>query len=259
MFTQEKELPLFQFGNLHANGVCTHFISGRQGGVSEGETSSLNLSFSVPDKKENVWENRRRIAVHLGIGTDRLIFPAQTHSDHIGIVTEKNYSSGFPDTDALITDVPGICIAVMAADCVPILLFDPERKLVAAVHSGWRGTIKKIVRKTLESMTVKFGSDPGNITAGIGPSIGQMHYEVGTEVIEAVEHSFGKKNDLIKASKPGKGYLDLWKANEMLLLQAGVKQKNIEIAAICTYENDQHYFSARRSAESGRFAAGIMI
>jgi polyphenol oxidase len=260
MFTVQKEnLKIWQFENLAAEKAVSHFVTGRYGGVSEGETGSLNLSFTVPDQPENVRENRKRVADFLGVPEQNLIFPKQTHTKNIGIVTATENHKEFSDTDALITNVKGISIAVMSADCVPVLLYDRLNKAVAAIHAGWRGTVQKIVKETIDLMIQTYGTQTEHLIAGIGPSICQDVYEVGEEVIEVVKKAFGNNPDLLRDGKTGKAYLNLWEANRIQLLETGVKAENIEISGLCTFTNSNEFFSARKSDRSGRFAAGIML
>lgn len=255
----ESGLKLFKFNNLDKYKEISHFVSGREGGVSQGETGSLNLSFTVPDKPENVMENRRRIADSFSISPEKLVFPQQTHTNNVGIVTKENYLNQLADTDAVITNETGICIAVMSADCVPILLFDPVKKVVAAVHAGWRGTVARIVSRAVVVMKNHYGSNPADLIAGIGPSICSEVYEVGEEVVNAVENTFTDTEKILNPGKPGKAFLNLWEANKADLLSTGIKAENIEIAGKCTFLNSDLFFSARKSKESGRFGAGIML
>jgi polyphenol oxidase len=254
-------LPLWRFNNLSQYTHINHFVSGRSGGVSEGEIGSLNLSFRAGDTTQNVEENRRRLARSLGISPMQLFFPAQTHSIHVKRVEPGTTSGSLTDTDALITDTPGLCICVMSADCVPILLYDPVKKAAGAVHAGWRGTVGKIVTATVQAMQQAFGTSPADIVAGIGPSICPEVYQVGGEVIEAVIQAFGRETDLITGQNgEGKGYFNLWEANRLQLLGLGVQPASIEIAGICTYRQSDQFFSARKSGNrAGRFAAGIML
>lgn len=255
-------LPLWQFDIFSDRKDISHFVSGRAGGVSKDSFSSLNLSYNVGDEPENVSQNRRRIAYGFGISPEKFIFPAQTHSTNVRILSDETLQAGLECTDALITSTPGICIAVLAADCVPVLIFDPVEKVVAAVHSGWRGTVGKILLRTIESMQASFQSNFSDLLVGIGPSISRRVYEIGEEVIDAVHTAFPKEADELLERQPekGKALLDLWKANELILLDHGVPAENIEISNICTLSNREHFFSARAArGGGGRFAAGIML
>jgi len=237
-----------------------HYISGRKGGVSTGEVGELNVSFTVTDTSQNVVTNRTMIAESMGVKYHNLVIPIQVHSDNIAIVNQTNYQTKFENTDALITNTPGILIAVMSADCIPVLICDPVKKVVAAIHAGWRGTMAGIVSKTIAVMKQNFLCDPANMIAGIGPGICQEKYEVGEEVIQATKELYDNIAGLLEfGNLPGKAKLDLWEANKRQLLLSGVHAEAIEIAGICTYSNPDKFFSARRSSNEGRFSAGIMV
>jgi YfiH family protein len=164
----------------------------------------------------------------------------------------KDYSSAIDNSDALITQHPDILLMVQVADCVPILLYDPVNKVIAAIHAGWKGTVKLIVEKTIKKMVDEFGSDPKDIIAGIGPSVGPCCYEVGKEVI----HDAGNMKEFIDK----RGRFDLWRANESQLISQGLKRSNIKIASVCTMCNKDIYFSSRASGgNTGRFGAGIIL
>jgi len=245
-----------------------HYVSTRHGGVSKGTFSSLNISLGTADEQSAILENRHRIAQMMGVSDKRLIFPRQTHQDQIRCITATSLAqeanaleSYLQCTDALITQEKGCCISVISADCVPVLFFDPVQQAIGAAHGGWRGTVQKIAQKTALMMQTTFGTKPEDLRVGIGPSIGPKVYEVGTEVIEAVEKAFGTKKGLIhQETKAGKGIFDLWEANRRQLLDIGVKEANIECAEICTYTHHELFFSARRlNGKGGRFASGIML
>lgn len=253
-------LPLWVFENLSQHSKVRHFVSGRAGGVSTGEKGALNLSYKVNDLSEHVHINRTRLANAMGIGIGHLVFPVQTHSNNVIYIREEYDALALEDADALITNARGICLAVMGADCVPILLFDPVTKAIGAVHAGWRGTTGKILTAAVKEMQQHFHTNPSDLFAGIGPSIGPGAYEVGEEVIAAAERSFGINSGLIIKTTQGKGFFNLWEANRSQLLSLGLKPERIEVSGICTFTNHEQFFSARRSQnQAGRFAAGIML
>jgi YfiH family protein len=259
--TTIRTVPLWQFENLGALPELGHYVSGRAGGVSQGELGTFNLGLKAGDDPECVWENRRRLAQAMGVALDYLVFPSQTHSLNVKRVSGPIEPGELADTDALITDAPGVCINVMSADCVPVLLYDPIRRAAGAVHAGWRGTVGKIVTRTVLAMHEAFGTNPGDLVAGIGPSICADVYEVGEEVLAAVQNAFNTTEGLILRRKAeGKGYIDLWEANRRQLLEAGVPAGSIEVAGLCTYLHADQFFSARKSRnQAGRFAAGIVV
>ena len=264
IYVAKKELSVLQFANLCRFPELLNFSSTRVGGCSTNNYSSLNLGFNSGDLSENVIENRITLCAELEIHPDRLVFPKQTHTN-----TVKTIATGFfefdederkrflNETDSVITDLPGVCVAVKTADCVPILLFDPKRKVVAAVHAGWRGTVQGIVSVTIHKMAKEFGSEPCDLFAGIGPSISPEVYEVGEEVWKQFDPEFYLPTNTAKADKR---LLDLWSANYHQLVIAGVPEDQVEVAKICTWSDPIHFFSARRDGlKTGRMATGIML
>ena len=160
----------------------------------------------------------------------------------------------------MITDDKNICLFVFAADCVPILMFDPVKKVIAAIHSGWAGTVKKIACETVFAMQKNFGSNIDDIVVGIGPSISPENYEVGQNVVDEVLKSFGTTEKyMFKNTETGKFHFDIWYTNKKMLLDVGIKEKNIEVGELCTFAEDDLFFSARRDEPTGRFGAGITL
>jgi len=260
----KNKLPVLQFSNLNQFPELFHFSTTRVGGCSTNNYSSLNLGFNSGDLRENVIGNRVRLCAALPISPNQLVFPKQTHT-----ATVKTITTGFIDmnkeaqkhflneTDAAITNLQGVCIAVKTADCVPVLLFDSKRKVVAAVHAGWRGTIQGILSVTIHKMIKEFGTDPSDLIAGIGPSISPEVYEVGEEVWKQFSLEFYHASNPDKADKK---LLDLWRANYQQLIKAGVPVEQIEVAQTCTFSDPDRFFSARRDGiKTGRMATGIMI
>ncbi len=257
---QFDNLQLWQFSNLSKCNEINHFVSGRKGGCSTGELGGLNLSFKINDTELNVLQNRKLLSLAMNVAENHVVFPDQTHSDKVAVL--KSLESGgesLSNTDALITNLKGVCIAVMSADCVPILLYDKSNKAIGAVHAGWRGTVSKILDKTVEAMEKEFGTKPSDLIAGIGPSISPEIYEVGQEVIDAAENAFGNITSMVN-KKEGKTFFNLWEANRFQLISKQLNPENIEVAGICTYQNADEFFSARKSLnKAGRFGAGIVI
>jgi YfiH family protein len=256
---QYDTLQLWQFSNLNKFKEINHFVSGRKGGRSTGELGGLNLSFKVNDTESNVIENRRLLALAMNVSDNHIVFPVQTHSDRVAVLRTVDEADSLDNTDALVTNLQGVCIAVMSADCVPILLYDTRNKVVGAVHAGWRGTVAKLLDKTIETMEKEFGTRPSDIIAGIGPSISPEIYEVGTEVLDAAKEAFGSIESLV-VQRERRTFFNLWEANRIQLLSRKVAPENIEVAGICTYQNSDQFFSARKSQnKAGRFGAGILI
>ncbi len=259
-----NNLRLFQFKAFSDFPEIFHFSTTREGGVSSGRYHSLNLGFKSGDNPKEVLENRNLLSDTLEISSTRLLFPNQVHSKNVRVVgddikdfSEEGIKEFLKETDALITGVKGICIAVKTADCVPVLLFDRKKKIIAAIHAGWRGTSQEITSLTVKTMILEAGSDPNDILAGIGPSISPAVYEVGKEVWEQFNPDFYHSNGNADSNKK---FLDLWKANRSQLMQSGIPAANIESAELCTFSNSSLFFSARRDGvNTGRMATGIML
>jgi YfiH family protein len=253
--------PLRFFSHLNQDEDILHFVSSRGGGVSKGIYHSLNLSYTAGDDREYVTENRKRLAEELGITPAHLVFPGQSHSANVRVIrSEEEIKEGISETDALITQLPQVCVSVLVADCVPLLFYDRENRVVAAAHAGWRGTVQSIAVKVIETMKKEFGSDPSAILAGIGPSIGPDSYEVGENVIGEVKTNMHMDPDTVLLNPSDqKAHFDLWAANRQQLVYSGVQSNHIEEARIDTYQTHELFFSARRLGNPcGRFAAGIM-
>ncbi len=237
-----------------------HSFTTKAGGVSHGKISGFNLGFRVNDNKESVCENYRLLANDLGLSLERTVLSKQTHTTNIRIVTEEDCGKGIVresdinDTDGLVTNIPDIALVVFAADCVPILLCDPTKRVVAAIHAGWRGSIGKISSKCVEIMKSDFGSDPENILAAIGPSIGPCCFEFGS----AAPEYFGEK--YCSQSADGKYTVDLWSYNRDLLKESGLSNENIDVSQICTMCKSDLFYSYRSHKDAtGRQGAVIML
>jgi polyphenol oxidase len=235
--------------------------SARTGGVSSPPYDSLNVGLHVEDDPDAVLENRRRVAEGLGVELASLVIPRQIHRGRVAAITSadrgrgaSSHEDGIPDTDALITSDPGVVLAVMLADCVPVIVFDPQTPAVGVAHAGWGGTVHHVVRNAVEAMQREFGSDPSRMLAGIGPSIGPSSYEVGGEVADCATREFPDAS-VIRAKADGRFLFDLWSSNVADLTDAGVPRANIEIAEIDTYESVERFFSDRRQRPTGRFLA----
>ena len=256
------------FANLSKHKGIRHFVSTRTGGFSNSPYNSLNLALHVGDDPDKVLKNRKRLAQAIGIPLDQFTIAKQVHSGNVKVISDKLIGSGSTDeenaienADAMVTDVPGICLIILVADCVPMLFFDPARNVIAAAHAGWRGTLQSIALHTVRTMEKDFGCSPQDILVGMGPSIGPCCYEVGPEVIAQVKALLSSRQEYIRhESKDGKGYLDLQKANRDQLVEAGIRRKNIETANQCTSHNAHIFFSYRHQhGETGRFGAGICM
>lgn len=247
------------FPILENSGLVKHGFSTRFGGVSEGCYSTMNFSFSRGDEKEHVLENYRRISNALGVDENRMVLSHQTHTTNVRVVTAEDAGKGvikerdYRDVDGLITNVPGITLVTFYADCVPLYFLDPVHKAIGLSHSGWRGTVKRMGQVTIEAMGRNYGTKPEDVIACIGPSICQDCYEIGEEVAEEFKTGFdpGYWEELLLDKKNGKYQLDLWRSNELIFLEAGIRPEHIQITDICTHCNPDALFS-HRSAGDGR-------
>jgi YfiH family protein len=254
-----NDLKILQFPTLSKERRIIHFMTTRHGGVSTGPYASLNLGEYGGDDPAAVRRNRERLCALLGISPANLCVPRQVHGDKAALIESPAGLTG--GTDALITGEKGVCIAVSTADCASIVLYAPDRDVIAAIHAGWRGTVQHIVTKTIRRMTRELSCDPGRMLAGIGPSIGAQAFEVGEEVYEAFAaagmdmRAIGQRNP-----SPGKAFIDLKEANRRQLIDAGLAEAHIEVSGVCTFTSHNDFFSARRlGTDSGRMLTGIMI
>ncbi len=259
MSTKQNETVFLAFQKLAEYKDIKHLSTTRIGGHSEGKYAGFNLGLTVNDQPAHVAKNREILAQALDVEQSKFIFPGQTHSANVGLV--KKDVNNFPETDALITNEKGFVLCVQTADCVPVLLYDPINEAIAAIHSGWKGTAQKIVTKTIESLVDNYNTNPQNLIAGIGPSIGPDKYEVGSEVVEKMTAAgLNNPETILPHTAKDKAYLNLWAANKKLLLHAGLKEENIEVSGLCTYTDEQYFYSARRDGiETGRMVTCIML
>lgn len=246
----------------------TEGFSTRIGGVSDGFLSSMNLSFSRGDKEENVRENFERIATAIGFQTENLVFTHQTHTTNVRVVTEKDRGMGFnreleySEVDGLITNVPNLILATFYADCVPLYFVDPVKKAIGLSHSGWRGTVGKMGCVTVTKMKETYGCDPKEIIGVVGPSICQECYEVSEDVIEEFKENFDARyhDELFYEKENGKYQLNLWKANQFVMEEAGLMRENIHVTDTCTCCNHEWLYSHRASkGKRGNLAAFLGI
>ena len=234
------------------------FSTTRKGGVSTGNYSSFNISHYCNDRLENVQENRNRLSLLLDIPCERIIVPRQVHLTEVQAVTSQTKNTDIEGIDAIITNEKQLCIGISTADCVPILLYDTTKQAIGAVHAGWRGTVGKIVCKTIQKMQEHYNSFPQDLKAIIGPSISKEAFEVGDEVYDAFATAGFTMSEI--AERREKWHIDLWAANFKLLVATGVKMENISVANICTYNHYDTFFSARRlGINSGRIYTGILL
>lgn len=254
--TSDKRMLEYEIMQSYSNISC--FSTTRHGGCSKGTYATFNCTHYCGDEWENVRLNRERILEYLPDGVNTLVILEQTHSTNVKVLLETPAVEELKDVDAIVTQLSGHCLCVSTADCVPVMLFDVKKRVIAAIHAGWRGTVGRIVEKTLKVMNAQYGTEGRDVIACIGPSISMESFEVGDEVYDAFQIA-GFDMQCI-ARKYEKWHIDLWEANRVQLLACGVLQENIEVSGVCTYQRCEDFFSARRlGIRSGRILSGIML
>ncbi len=253
----QDEIVYFTFGSLE--GELTHAIFTRRGGVSPAPWASLNLGGTVGDDPARVRQNRLRALLTLGLEPASVYDVWQVHGVEVAIA-EAPRPPDVPhlQADVLLTDKPGVTLMMRFADCVPILLYDPVHRAAGMAHAGWLGTVSGTVRAAVQAMQQRYGSQPADLRAAIGPSIGPDHYEIGPDVIARVRSAFGEAASDLLAARDGRVYFDLWSANRKHLEAAGVTE--IETAGLCTACHTDDWFSHRaEKGRTGRFGAVVTI
>jgi YfiH family protein len=257
-----NRISIYRFDIFNEHHNIKHFITTR----NPNEKMEFNICLWAVDEIFTVIENRKILASELGIPLSSFVFQQQMHTSKVSTVSISDGGRGFDDyetaledNDGMVTNEKGICMVIIGGDCVPLLFYDPVKQVIGATHSGWRGTAKRIAEHTINNMQEKYNCNPSDILVGIGPSISAENYEVDGVVLESFSKTFKNTKEFFKPNtRNGKYYLDLWKANKIQLIEAGVLPKNIEISGICTFKNNNEFFSARRG-DSGRFGCGIML
>ena len=245
-------------------------ISSRVGGVSEPPYDSLNCALHVADDPDRGIANRKRLAASLGVPFESWTCAEQVHGCRVAVVTSADRGKGsvaredaIPDTDGLITRQPGIWLTAFFADCVPLYFFDPVRRAVGLAHAGWKGTALKIAERTVESMRQSFGTDPADLLAAIGPSIGACCYEVDEPVIDRIRATLDDIGEtdadaVIRSTNDGKYRLNLQEMNRRIMIKAGILPIHIEVSTICTGCRRDRLFSHRKEGgTTGRMVAWI--
>ena len=254
----------FQFASFSSPDVL-HGITGRTPGLHRAG----DMSFVTGGDAAAVLATRHAWAARIGVEIGRAVAARQVHGARVGRVTAEDAGRGarsiaeaLPDTDALVTDAPGLPLLMCFADCTPLLFHDPVRRVVGLAHAGWRGTVADIAGETVRAMVEWYGSRPDEIRAGIGPSIGPCCYVVGRDVVEAWRR-LGVEDERIVRPVPGRDeqwHYDLRAANRALLERAGVPAGQVQDAAVCTSCRVADYFSHRAErGQAGRFAAVIAL
>ena len=254
-FNQQENLRYFQFDNLQAR----HAIFTRHGGLSPEPWSSLNVGGTVGDDLTRVRANRNLSLKALGCEPESVFDVWQVHgTDVVCATAPRPDSEAVRQADVILTDKPELTLYMRFADCVPILVHDPRKGVVGVAHAGWKGTVRDVATVIIDAMKKQYGSNPADIVAGIGPSIGPDHYEVGSDVILQVTEKFKDDSRQFLISKLGKIHFDLWKTNKTLLERAGVG--NIEVAEVCTACHTDDWFSHRaEKGRTGRFGTLITL
>ncbi|MDF1616374.1 peptidoglycan editing factor PgeF [Petrocella sp. FN5] len=265
---RHKEVMVIKLPHLEATGLVNHGFSTKLGGISKGVYESMNLGKNRGDSPYNVEENFNRFCDALGVDTDTLVFSDQVHEVEVRVVGKEDRGKGFYRTsdiisvDGLITNQVGVTLTTFYADCVPLFFLDPIKKVIGLSHAGWRGTVKGIGPKTIERMEQTYGSKPKDILVGIGPSIGSCCYEVGTDVIKEFEKNLNHDIIVRIVSRINDEHykLDLWEANRLLLLDAGIDDKNMVVTDLCTKCHSDTFYSHRfMGNQRGSLAAMIAL
>ncbi len=252
------QVVMWQFELLAEFQALSHAVTSRHGGASQPPYDELNLGLHVGDAPEPVIESRRRVCAALAVDFTRATFGQQVHGDAVHVVNaaeagrgRESFEDGLPAADGLVAAEPGIAIGVVVADCVPLLLYDPEHHVAAAVHAGWRGTAAEIAAKAVRTMVQHCGTRPGSLVAGIGPAIGRCCYEVSGEIARVLPTA---------EERDGRWCADLVEANRRQLVAASIQPANIEMSGLCTSCRSDEFYSERRLGRpTGRFGAFIAL
>ena len=244
-----------------------HAFTTKLHGKSIVRPDTLNMSLNVNDDVDFIIQNRKAVCHALNLSFDRLTTPQQVHSAESLYVDaslsgrgREVFADAITQTDALFTDVKDIPLMLLFADCTPIIISDPVKKVVAAIHAGWRGTVQMIVQKTIEKMSEQLGVQAKDCMAAVGPAMGPCCYKVGEEVYNSARQNLPDYEKLFSFQSEGQWFFDLWQANKNQLLTAGLPEENIAVSGICTQCNKELFFSHRAdNGKTGRFAAIIWI
>jgi polyphenol oxidase len=249
---------LYRFDSL-SEPALLHGVSSRLGGASQGRISGLNLGHTVGDDAQAVAHNHALLYEALGLRPQQVVSARQVHGAHVARVGAFHGGTVIADTDGLITDEPDTALLMRFADCVPVLLYDPERGAIGLAHAGWKGTLARVAAHAAQALVQELGCRPADIRAAIGPSIGPCCYEVGPEVVAATREAFPAAPTLISRERAsGHAYLNLWAAVAWQLREVGIEQ--IETARLCTSCRSDLFYSHRaQGPAAGRFAAVIAL
>lgn len=263
---EKNKVKYFIFPELEETGLLRHGFSTKIGGVSSGCFGTMNLSFTRGDEEKKVLENFNRFCKAIGTKSDRIVMTKQTHNINIERVGKNDRGNGifrpnkFLDCDGIMTNEPGVLLTTLHADCPAIFILDTKNKAIALVHSGWRGTVRKIAQRAVYKMEKEFGSRPSDLVCAISPGIGKCCFQIDYPVVSEFKKSFDFAEEFISPDfgVPGKYKLDLEGINKEMLKACGVK--TILSSGICTMCNSDLFFSHRREGEArGSMAAFIEL
>ncbi len=267
ILTDYGKIKLYEIPSFKNSGLVSHGFSTRLGGAGNEPYDTLNLAFHVGDSPEVVIYNRKILCQAIGAKIDDIVAAQQVHGHDIAVVDSRHAGRGafsgetaLLETDGLITGEPGLLLATFYADCIPIFILDPVKRVIAVIHAGWKGTAARIGSQAVEKMAKTFGTDPAHCLAGIGPAIGPCCYEVDEPVIRIWKKEFSWWQDVLLDNKTDRAKLDLWASNQKIMIEAGIKADNVEVAHICSCCNQQMLFSYRGcQGVTGRMGAFLML
>lgn len=255
-FQEQNLLKIYQFSTL-AGEAIRHGIFTRQGGASPSPWDSLNFGGTVGDDPDRVRRNHDIAFKQVGFSRQDIFDVWQVHGVGVKFAeAPRPLDTPHHKADIIFTDRTDVMLFMRFADCVPILLYDPIRRVVGLAHAGWLGTARHAARVAVEAMSQRYGSSPEDIQAGIGPAICEKHYEIGQDVIKQIKVGYGEKADALLVRRNGSTYLDLWRANRLSLEAAGVH--TIEESHLCTACHPEDWYSHRlQRGRTGRFGVYI--
>jgi hypothetical protein len=259
MIKEKNGIKYFVFQNLTNQGI-THCFSTRTGGVSTGPYASLNLGYNKGDDDANVEENYTRLFDVMGFNKNNIVKSRQTHSTNVAAIEQTGIEP--KDTDALMTNKTNIILATYYADCVPLLFYDPKKRVIANAHAGWRGVANNMALETVTAMVNHYDSNPNDIIAGIGPCISAKNFLVDQDVADEFKKQLPFSEKFIYNSEgvQGKYHINLRGTCRESLIKAGLNPENIEVTDLCTFDNPELFFSHRRDGlPRGSLAAFIML
>jgi YfiH family protein len=261
------DIQMYEMPRFNRTGLVSHGFTARTGGSGRAPYNTLNLALHVGDVPETVLANRRIVCRVLGVQLENMVTARQVHGVNIRTISSADagrgaftYDNAIADTDGLITNVPGLMLATFYADCVPIFILDPVKKAIGSIHAGWQGTMRRIGAYAVKKMADVFGSNPEDCLVGIGPSIGPCCFEVDNPVIAGFRAEFSWSDQILESNRAERTRLNLWKANLNILVEAGIKPNNVQLANICTCCSPGLMFSYRgENGTTGRMGAFIML